>query len=425
MKFLLIEPPFQKFMGFAKGGIPLGLLSLAGSLKEKGHDVTVYDSDYNPEGKSYEFHEKMQHYDFYLRGLKDSGHSIWKKVREVIREEQPEVLGVSMISTKLPSAEIVSQIGKEEGVPITVAGGPHATIKPQEVLNRGQFDYVLTGEGEETFPEIINENKGIVVGKPIKSLDDIPWPSRESLYGLESYQPKDLGMIMTSRGCPNSCNFCCSESLWGRKVRYRSIDNVLSEVDHLKRDIGLNTIYVIDDTFATKRSRVEEFCTGLDGTGINWSCLTRANTLTPDLAQRMKYSGCDLVKLGVESGSERVLKLMNKNIRKADVLSTSAILKDAGIKWVAYIIVGTPRETVEDVKETVQFMKEARPDYISVSNFTPYPGTVFYDQLNSNGEYHLHNHHTAESHGEISRELVLNVAKFADEYNAKSNEREN
>ncbi len=423
MKFLLIDPPFQKFMDFSKRMVPLGLLSLAATLKREGHEVTVFDADYHPTGKSFEFHEKMQHYDAYLNGLQDLQHPLWEASRRVIRTERPDVVGISIISTKLPSAERVADVARQEGVGIIAAGGPHASIKPEEVWNRGHFDYVFTGEAEDAIPKILDLPKGIIVGERIKNLDALPWPDRRTLKGLEDYDPKDLGMVMTTRGCPNDCNFCNSGMLWGRKVRSRSIDNVLGEVKHLKSDLGVTDFYLVDDTFTYKSERVAEFCEGVTDQGITWSCLARANTITSELARRMKLSGCTSVKLGVESGSEYVLGLMNKNQKKVDVLNASEAFRQAGLPWVAYIMVGVPGEKPEHVDETIQFIREARPDFVSVSNFTPYPGTKFYDQIGANGEYHLHNHHRAESHGEVTREKVLEVARFVDQYNKESNAR--
>jgi len=132
-KILLIEPPFQKFMGFSKGGIPLGLLSLAGTLKQRGHEVEVLDSDYNPDGVPYPFMSKIEHYDEYLNSL-ESSHPTWDGIKAQIEESKPDAVGISFISTKVRSGLRVAQIANDLGVDRIVAGGPHATIRPRDLI---------------------------------------------------------------------------------------------------------------------------------------------------------------------------------------------------------------------------------------------------------------------------------------------------
>jgi anaerobic magnesium-protoporphyrin IX monomethyl ester cyclase len=416
MKILLVDPPFQKFMDFSKYYIPLGLLYLAAELGKRGHEVWVYDADYHPKGKSLEFLEKMQHYPLYIEGLDNDKHPIWSEVRGVIEDVKPDVVGISLISTKFMSGMKIAEISKKMGKRV-ICGGVHVSICPDEVLENSNVDSIVMGEGEYVFETALDNRK--VIGYRIDKLDDIAFPARNRLYNFEDYSPSDLGMIISSRGCPFNCSFCCSDTLWKRKVVFRSIDNIIEEIKSIKKDYRTTNFYFADDSFTCNKNRTKEFCDKIKGLGITWSCLTRADLIDEDTVIAMKGSGCTTVKIGLESGSQKVLGIMNKRIKKENVIRASDILHKHNLNWNAYFMVGTPGETEQDVNETLDFIREVKPNFISFSIFTPYPGTPLYKKLGlSHIPYHLYNHHSIfNKFSDVSSDKIREVAQFSDIYN--------
>lgn len=420
MRVLLIDPPFQRFMNFSKYYVPLGLLYIAGELERKGHEVLVYDADYNPEGKSMPFIEKMDHYHAYLDALKDENHPLWKEADKIFLEFKPDVVGISLISTKFASGMVVAERYKKLGAKRIICGGPHATIHPDEVLANQNVDSVVVGEGEGVFERALTEEK--IVADRIKNLDELAWPAREKLYNFSTYKPNDLGIIMTSRGCPFDCNFCCSKVLWGRNVVMRSIADVVDEIKNINERYGTKEFYIADDTFTCNKSRVLDFCSRIKDMNFTWSCLTRVDTVDAETIMAMKAAGCKMVKIGLESGNERVLGLMNKMIRKKDVVRAAEIFRQCGVPWMSYLIVGVPGETEAEVDDTMEFIKEVKPNFVSFSVFTPYPGTPFYHQLGLDKiSYHLFNHHNLSTEfSQISLKKIKEVAEFSDNWNKRS-----
>ncbi len=420
-KILLIDPPFQRFMNFSKNGIPIGLLSLAGELKREGHSVNVIDSDYNPDGTPYPFMAKIEHYDEYLNNLNNNSHPIWNEISSQIKELEPDVVGVSLISTKLKSGLKVAQIAKDIGVERIVAGGPHVTIRPEDVLmGDSPIDSAVVGEGEYVFDRALRER--LVKAERIKDITSLAWPARESLIGLEKYKPNDLGFIMTARGCPGACNFCSSESLWGKQVRFRNTDDVIEEMDSIHENYGTNKFYLTDDTFTLNKRRVNEFCGMVGDRGYEWSCLTRVDRLDKNVLEKMVGSGCSMIKVGIESGSQKVLNLMNKGINISQIKSAAKLLNEHSMPWLDYIMVGVPEEDFSDVDKTMELIDNIRPSYVSAAIYTPYPGTGFSKQ-GGNVDFAREeaNHHSMKVlAGDVPREKIVELMEFADKYNSDS-----
>ncbi|MBR9702914.1 B12-binding domain-containing radical SAM protein [Candidatus Woesearchaeota archaeon] len=421
-KVLLIDPPMQRFMNFSKGGIPIGLLSLAGQLQQDGYEVKTLDADYFPEGEPYPFMEKIERYQSYLSSLEDRQHPLWREVTDLIDDFSPDVVGISVISTKAKSAKIVAELAKAQGVPRVIVGGPHATLFPEDLGSDPHIDSVVQGEGEFSFNEAMT--KKLVSFGRINDLNALPSPARETLVGLDRYKDtSDLGMLMSARGCPNDCNFCCSNALWGTKVRFRSIDNVMEEIDDIHDSFGVDDFYVVDDTFTLNKRRVKAFCAEMEQRPYTWSCLTRMDRVDDEIVEALIDSGCRLVKVGLESGNQNVLNGMNKQITLEKVRKAANIFNDHGLKWIAYVMAGVPDETVKQMDDTMDFVLETRPTYLSPSIFTPYPKTGY---VTLNG-YHLSpdfaqeevNHHSlVRIAGNIPEADLRRFMKFADDYNA-------
>lgn len=422
-KVLLIDPPFQKFMGFSKEGIPIGLLSLAGKLKRDGYSVNVLDSDYNPNGTPYPFIAKIEHYQEYLKNLNNENHSIWKDITSQINDLRPDIVGISMISTKLKSGLRVAQIAKNLGVKKVIAGGPHITIHPEEALEpNSPIDSIVQGEGdgEGVFERALNER--FVKADRIKNIKSLAWPARESLIGLSDYKQNDLGFIMTARGCPSSCNFCCSEILWEKRVTSRDIGDVINEMDSVHQNYGVNKFYLVDDTFTLNKKRVNKFCEDILDRNYEWSCLTRVDRLDENMLENMAKSGCSLIKVGIESGSQKVLDLMNKGISISQIENAAKLLNKSSMKWLAYIMVGVPGELSDDVNKTMGLVNRLKPSYVSAAVYTPYSGTGFLkNQKGINFALEEANHHSLNVlAGDISREKIVEFMEFSDKYNSES-----
>ncbi|OGW75249.1 MAG: hypothetical protein A3J72_01005, partial [Nitrospirae bacterium RIFCSPHIGHO2_02_FULL_40_19] len=286
---------------------------------------------------------------------------------------------------------------------IVVTGGFHATNKPEDLLMSEHIDIVVRGEGEETFLELVNsissgshefENingisfkgtDGAIINTQDRELmgvlDNIPFPMRELIWGYEKYTPEQLGWIMTSRGCPYDCAYCNSKTIWNRRVRFVSFDRIFEEIRYLKKAFNATHITFMDDSFTVNRKRVLEFCQMLieQKIGITWSCLTRADLVDEEIVCRMKDAGCVKFDIGIESGSERIQKLINKGIDLNDVRRASGIFKKYGMFWTGFFMLGFPTETKDDILKTLSFMKDVRPNWAYLSIFTPYPGSKFYD----------------------------------------------
>lgn len=185
---------------------------------------------------------------------------------------------------------------------------------------------------------------------------------------------------MGSRGCPFNCSYCATQ-IWTRKVRYRSIPNIIEEIKYVNERYGTHQFTFKDDSFTVSKKRVAEFCDALLKVGlkVKWDCNTRADLVDLPLLKTMKKAGCNSIKVGVESGSERILKIMDKGVSLEQVKESAKLFRKAGIHWTAYFMMGVPTETKEDVKETVKLLYEIKPSFASVGVYEPFPGTKLFD----------------------------------------------
>lgn len=413
MKVLLIDPPFYRLIGFYNRYFPLGLVSVGTVLREAGHEVIVYDADTNENPCAMDYTRLPDHYRRYLASFQDSDHPVWQEVGRTIQEFEPDVVGVSIWTAYAASAFHVARISKaiNPACPVIV-GGPHATVKAGEVLSIcPDVDYVVRGEGEITAAELItaladcrlrradsarshnpqleaiegisSRAGGTIRHNParerIRNLDDLPLPDRTLLRNEGTYSSEDMGLIMTSRGCPFSCSFCVTET---RQVRYRSIEHILAEIKHVKATYGTTQFSLKDDSFTVNKKRVAEFCDALVRAGlhIGWECNTRVDLVNEEMLRRMKRAGCNSIKVGIESGSEEELERMNKGITLDQARQAATLFRKTGLHWTGYFLMGTPGETSEDIYKTLDFMYEVRPDFASIGVYEPFPGTPMFEE---------------------------------------------
>jgi len=406
VKVLLIDPPFYRLIGFYNRYFPLGLVSVGTVLKEAGHEVVVYDADTNENPCAMDYTRLPDHYRRYLASLQEANHPVWQEVRATIQEFRPDVVGISIWTTYAAAAFHVARISKEidPACPVLM-GGPHATVKAEEVLSVcPDVDYVIRGEGENTAVELVAALADAARGTPlsletirgvsfradgvikhcparerIENLDELPVPDRSLLKNEITYSSEDMGLVMTSRGCPFSCAFCVTET---RQVRYRSIEHVLAEIRDVKAVYGTTQFSFKDDSFTVNKKRVVQFCAALtrENLHIGWECNTRVDLVNEEMLRDMKRAGCNSIKVGIESGSETELARMNKGITLDQVRRAAVLFRKTGIHWTGYFLMGTPGETLKDVYRTLDFMYEIRPDFASIGVYEPFPGTAMFEE---------------------------------------------
>lgn len=302
---------------------------------------------------------------------------------------------------------------------VTIVGGPHSSALPIETLNEFRyFDAVVVGEGEDTVVEIcrkiafgnsIKDLEGLAVQKDgaavlnagrklVNDLDVLKYPARhlfsKELYGRYhatrgiSTLNRNVTEIFTSRGCPYKCIFCAVNVAYGNRVRFRSVENVLGEIDECLNIFGYDHVVFQDDTFTLRRDRMEAFIKGFKKLGLrSWSCDTRVDTIDRELLREMALSGCKKVSFGAESGSERILKLIKKNITVEQIRNAVRWAREAGIEIVEcpFIIGSHPDETLDDVRMTWRLIEDIKPDILSVTTIVPYPGTETYRIMKDGG----------------------------------------
>lgn len=409
MNILLVDPPFQRFMLFHRYYYPMGLASMAAVLKRQGHAVTVYDAERLDEGETLSWSAVAGRHGDYLEALQNPAHPVWREIEATIRKLRPQIVGITALSVKAASAVRVAEICKavDPGIAVVV-GGDHPTVFPEQLLAHSCIDFAVRGEGEAAFAELVaclaagTAGTATLAGvsgksggtfrhgpdrKPIADLDSLPLPDLDALIDVKRYRPVDFGAIMTSRGCPYGCTFCGVSTVWGRRIRYRSPASVIEEIVNLKDQRGTTYFSFRDASFTINRQRILEICRQIIDRrlDIRWECLTRVDLLDEELLNLMIESGCATIRLGIESGSPRILRDMGKTASLDDVRRAAALLNRLGLYWSAYILAGTPQETAESLQETMDFITEIDPPFVTLARFAPIPGTRMYEDLEKHG----------------------------------------
>lgn len=286
--------------------------------------------------------------------------------------------------------------------------GSHATYFHRQLLeDNPEVDAVIRGEFEITVREtalaLKNETPlSTVAGltcreggsirvnpdRPFDAdLDSWPYPDRDVIpiekYQTAQYQGKRGTFMLSSRGCPHRCTFC----LWpgtmvGRDFRARKAESVVNEMEHLVKKYGVDDIYFDDDTMTIERERLLEICRLIQERDlkVHWIAMGRVDTVDEELLTEMRKAGCDNMYLGVESGSEEILRRLKKGIRLSQVEKAFAMARRAGIKTQAFFMLGGPGETKETLKQTIDFAVKLDPDNAQFAAAVPYPGTEMYEE---------------------------------------------
>lgn len=454
-RLLLIEPPFFRFKGANSNIFPIGLGYIASFLHANGYQVKVYNGEQFSDAEAtavVSYKDLLESHDKFIQGLQDDNHFIWQEVAAYIKKYQPTIIGMGTTTTKMRSALKIARIVKEINPKIKVViGGLHATILPKDLLKDKNVDVLVRGEGEKTFLELVqafenNKNIAAIAGISYKetngiqkdtpdrpfldNLDELPFPEK-SLIIDEQKARAAYRIIFCSRGCPYRCNYCNTAAIWGRKARYHSVGRVIEEMKKIKREENTDSIQFFDDTFTLNPVWVRDLCNEMLKQNLNmrWSCLTRLDRLEENLLRLMKQAGCIGIAMGVESGSQKVLDSIKKDITLEKIFEGQRIINKVGIPWDAFIMLGMPYETKEDMHATLRLMKKLKCRSIILSVFTPYPGTELYQVTKEMGllsettDWEKYSHQSAENKfntnvsPEYYKEILAEAIKIADRKN--------
>jgi len=464
-KILLMEPPFYRLYHdqFCLVKYPLALGYLSGSIiKNTDWSVQTYNSDFNVNKRYFTSENDYltgEGFERYLSCLEDHSLPIWDEVRKTIEEYNPSVLGITLKSQNFTSATIVAKLAKEINPDIKVViGGAHATMNGSSVFDCEYIDVSCIGEGEITIIELLNayekntelqnvngiifrdKSNEIIQTPPrayIEDLDSLEFPLTSApkvFKDFEKYPKEAFSYVFGSRGCPYACTFCESKSMWSRKVRYRSPENIISEIKEMY-DFGLRRVTFDDDTFGVSKKNIKAINELMhkELPDLTYTCETVVQLAKDEnVVKDMRYGGCTSTMVGIESGNNEMLKKVKKSQTTDECIQAIKNLKKHGIEAHAFIMVGFPEETEETFKQTMDFIPKLAPDSVIFSIFTPYPGSELYYVCKDMGiiekefDVSLYNHQSPlncftkyipeERFFELRREAV----KFVDNYNRKA-----
>ena len=369
-RIVLVRPPYSlvyKLFGelpkHREVRVPLGLLSLAGSLIRHGYEVHVVDGEPRLE----------------------STEALVKKILAL----DPDVVGVTSTTPEIHLArDLITSLKRCRPGIITVLGGAHASAVPESTLESiPQLDYIVVGEGEDAIVEIVQHlpREQIVKLPPVEDLDSLPFPAKHLVDPADySYPHPQNGMVVldaveTSRGCPFNCIFCyhCN----GNTTRFKSADRVWAEIRQSQEQFKAQMVMFFDDTFTLNKNRAKTILQGFleKQIKLKYHCFTRADTLDEEIIRLMREAGFAKLTMGIESGDQSMLDRLNKGIRLEQYAKAYAMVYRAGLETRGSFMIGNPYESWSTVKASIDFARSLDLFRIGVNIATPYPGTKLYD----------------------------------------------
>jgi len=389
MKITFIFPRFK----YESGDPPLGIAYLASYVRKfSDASIDILDTTFD--------------------------HS-FNSIHDYLSQNKPDIVGIYLDTIMYNDALRIIQDVKKQGI-FVVAGGPHATILPESLIQ--SVDIVIRGEAEKPFLKIIShfhlkrfeninntwyKNGNKVIKNRSKyeytDLDGFPFPSRDLLYmekyierchQFDSLNPRlRATTTIVSRGCPFSCSFCqpTLKRMFGNNVRIRSPDNVITEIKELKRRYNIDAVFFHDDTLTANMTWMTKFCDQLRKANLNiiLGCNTRADTIHNNLLKTMFDAGFRELHIGIESASQRILdNIYKKGIRIDKVKPIIKTIRTMGFNTMCFFMIGAPTETKHEIKETIRFACSLPTNEISVSITNPIPETDLY-QIMLNKHYHM------------------------------------
>lgn len=376
--FVYEDPKEQEIM---RPYPPLGILSIQAYLKQAGLDSSVFDTTF----------------------------SEMEKLQQHILTHKPKILGIyTNLMTKVNVLKIIDFVKKQKELSTKIIlGGPEVRHHAHDFLNYGA-DILVLGEGEVTFTEVCEkilqgakidkEVKGIAfksgagmqesAARPfIRDIDQLPFPARSSIdmrAYFEAWKSKHgfaTVSISTMRGCPYTCKWC-SRAVYGQSYRRRSPELVVEEITHIIETYGVNQFWFVDDVFTVSHKWLEKFaeCVEKSGVKFKYECITRADRMNEKAIEWLKRSGCYKVWIGAESGSQKVIDLMDRRVEVEKVRSMIQSSQAAGIQAGTFIMIAYPGESHEDVLATAEHLAIAQPDEFTITTTYPIKGTELYQE---------------------------------------------
>jgi anaerobic magnesium-protoporphyrin IX monomethyl ester cyclase len=377
VKVLLVNPTYTTSAQFSP---PLGLGYVGASLVKKGHEVKLLDLT-----------------------LKDSPSFL-----QAAMKFKPDFVGISGLTTQYPAMKDLARSAKSLGIKVVV-GGIHVSAIPAFVLRDSKaIDYAIKGEGEIAFASLLEKGspvgipgmyyrvKDVIEGTQPQYLEDLdslsfPWSFLDlktykytKVNGITSKYGTSAISVISSRGCPYNCAFCSASQAHGKRIRKRSPENFLAELEDLKRQ-GTREVQILDDNFTFYRENAYEISKGMVDRKLNFAWTLpngiRADRVDEELLTMMKKSGCYYFGIGIESGSEKVLRMMDKSLSLDRVRETAKLADKLGFVTQGFLLANFPGETSEDLKKTKKFVLSLPIDRISINPVVPYPGSRMYHEV--------------------------------------------
>ncbi len=340
---------------------PYHLISLAAWIRDKGYEVRIFDAEVD-----------------LISG---------EQLAEEIIEWNPDFIGFTSTTPDIDiDIDVLNIIKLTLPDVVTIIGGPHASAMPEDVASHDCIDYVVVGDGEEALERILDKkpSNGKIVFGQFQDVTKLPMPAHD-LLDYSKYQfanpvcgQLDTASIMSSRGCPFSCTFC----FHNKHIRFRNIDDFVDEIVYLYENKNIRYFYIYDDTFLIQRERALEILRRIQTlklSNTHFQCLTRANLLDEYIVEVLRDTGFVRVSMGIESGCDEILKTIKKGVKKDDYVVACNILYDFNIETRGSFIIGSPYETVDTIKQTIEFSKQLNLFHANFNIMTPYPGTIIYD----------------------------------------------
>ena len=417
MDILFIDPPYTTLKNIPMDrGYNMGLTSLAAYVRQAGLETAVIMADLIQDtgkgflrnlipGSNQNLRRYAEGQHVYEQAVQDISLPVWQGLKELVRKYKPAAVGISYITPLKYSVAMVARVVKEIDPAIKViAGGFHPTFCPEDMLADTNIDFAVRGEGEIPLLSLLQEIRkpvpdysavpGIAYrddsnevhanppSEVIKDLDTLPFPARDLVVNCD-YNVRKLHAIITARGCPYTCSFCADRRLWNDRVRRRSVGSVINEIEQLVKTYPVSYLDMVDGTFTYDRKYLVKFCNQLieRKIDIKWRCTARYDNLDPELLALMKKSGCSGMYFGLESGSDDMLKTMDKKFTVDAIIKVSRQVRESGIPCSTSILFGLPEETPADARATLELMKRVKTDLFDINSFIPLPGTIAWDLM--------------------------------------------
>ena len=358
MKFIFVIPDMSWLYDY-KAQFSLGILYLSTILKKDGWDVEVYDSN----------------------------------VKDIENIPYAHVYGFSIVHNTYPNCiKLATSIRSQYPSSLIIAGGVHATLNKKI---HSIFDIAFRGEAEDTIRTFTQDFKNgseadeYTSTQPV-SLDNI-LPDRgllpdeyirtSSIFNKMSYDSNGSTSIMFSRGCPYKCTFCASPQIYDRKVRFRPVDSIVREIQHIIDTYGIRQFRVQDDTFTVKPSYLKELSEKLQNLNIYYRCSTRVNHVTDETVKYLYDSGCREIGIGIEVADDVVLQKLQKQITVAQAEEAIKCIKKYPITLRCFFMIGTPYDSYEIFEKDKDFIERNKIDFAMFANFIPFPGTDMHTNM--------------------------------------------